>query len=145
MKRFYPYSVGGVSLLSVAAIVSIAIAQTGEGFDLSWNTIDGGGGTSTGGSFSLSGSAGQCDAGSLTGGSYTLIGGFWGGAAGVGTCPPCGYDLNGDNVVDQLDLLLLIRYVEVHDPCGDLNCDEEYDAEDFFVLSLHWWEVLFVP
>ena len=30
-------------------------AQTGGGYDLSWNTLDGGGGTSAGGSYESSG------------------------------------------------------------------------------------------
>ena len=63
-----------------------AVAQTGGSYDLTWNTVDGGGATfSTGGGYSLGGTAGQPDAGVLTGGSYTLAGGFWsGGAAAAG-------------------------------------------------------------
>ena len=53
-----------------------ALAQSG-GYDLTWNRVDGGGGTSSGGAFSLSGSIGQPDAGRLSGGTYTLNGGFW--------------------------------------------------------------------
>lgn len=60
-----------------------ALAQTSPTYDLSWNTIDGGGGTSTsaGGVYTLSGTIGQPDAGTLSspGGTYTLNGGFWGG------------------------------------------------------------------
>jgi hypothetical protein len=56
---------------------SAAQAQSG-GYDLSWNTIDGGGGTSTGGGYTLSGTIGQSDAGSLSGASCTIKGGFWG-------------------------------------------------------------------
>jgi len=59
-----------------------ALAQSGGGYDLSWNTVDGGGATfSTGGGYALGGTVGQPDAGTLTGGGYTLVGGFWGGAA----------------------------------------------------------------
>jgi len=58
-----------------------ALAQSDGSFDLSWNTVDGGGGTSSGGSYELSGTIGQPDAGTLSGGSYTLLGGFWGGVA----------------------------------------------------------------
>lgn len=46
-------------------------------FDLTWNTIDGGGGTSEAGAYSLSGTVGQPDAGTMGGGSYTLSAGFW--------------------------------------------------------------------
>ena len=55
-----------------------ARAQSGGGFDLSWFTIDGGGGTSSGGAYTISGTIGQPDAGLLSGGPYTLLGGFWG-------------------------------------------------------------------
>jgi hypothetical protein len=59
-----------------------ALAQSGGGYDLTWSTVDGGGGTfSPGGGYSLGGTAGQPDAGLLTGGEYTLAGGFWRGGA----------------------------------------------------------------
>jgi hypothetical protein len=63
-------------------LASAVLAQSGEGYDLSWWTVDGGGGTfSGGGVYSLGGTAGQPDAGMMTGGAYTLAGGFWGGGA----------------------------------------------------------------
>ncbi len=67
-------------LLAVTAAGGVwrASAQTGGGYDLSWNTFDGGGATSSGGSYVLAGTIGQPDAGpALTGGGYTLAGGFW--------------------------------------------------------------------
>ena len=69
-----------VVVLLVGQIVHlphVASAQSGGGYDLTWNTIDGGGGTSTGGSYTLSGTIGQPDAGTSSGGTYTLNGGFW--------------------------------------------------------------------
>jgi len=72
--------IGLLSIVLAAGLLAMArpaVAQTGGGYDLTWSTIDGGGGTSTGGSYSLSGTAGQPDAGTLTGGNYTLAGGFW--------------------------------------------------------------------
>ena len=55
-----------------------AKAQSGGGYDLSWSTIDGGGGTSTGGVYSVSGTIGQPDAGAtMTNGQYSVTGGFW--------------------------------------------------------------------
>ena len=74
-------------ILAVAALLlasSLALAQTGGLYDLSWNTVDGGGGVSTGGVYWLAGTIGQPDAGALTGGVYSLCGGFWGGAAAPG-------------------------------------------------------------
>ncbi len=70
-------------VLAVALLVpaTIALAQSGGGFDLSWNTVDGGGGASSGGAYTLGGTVGQPDAGAMSGGDYTVVGGFWGGTA----------------------------------------------------------------
>ncbi|NTU62372.1 MAG: hypothetical protein HGB05_03000 [Chloroflexi bacterium] len=65
----------------LALTVSVAAAQTGGGYDLTWSTIDGGGGSASGGSYTLDGTIGQFDAGVMSGGAYTLSGGFWGGPA----------------------------------------------------------------
>jgi hypothetical protein len=86
---------GGKSgpLLTVAAILllgSVAIAANGS-FDLSWWTVDGGGGTSSGGDYTLTVTAGQAEVGALMqGGAYELAGGFWGvgGQAGYGVYLP---------------------------------------------------------
>ena len=61
----------------------VASAQSGDGYDLSWWTVDGGGGTTSesGSGYTLIGTAGQPDASALTDGSYTLVGGFWQGGA----------------------------------------------------------------
>ena len=52
-------------------------AQTGGGYDLSWSTIDGGGGASNGGGYELDGTIGQYDTSTLSGGGFQLSGGFW--------------------------------------------------------------------
>jgi len=72
-------SLGAIIALLLIAVTT-AVAQTGGGFDLSWNSIDGGGGASTGGAYSLTGTIGQWDAGAMSGGAYTLEGGFMVGA-----------------------------------------------------------------
>lgn len=56
-----------------------AAAQTGGGYDLSWNTTDNSGGVTfaAGGGYELGSTVGQADAGLASGGSYTLNGGFW--------------------------------------------------------------------
>lgn len=84
MRRPFRYLVW-VLLALLLLLPALALAQSGGGYDLTWNTIEGGGITfSTGGSYSLGGTAGQLDAGVLSGGGYTLAGGFWpGGAGGV--------------------------------------------------------------
>lgn len=73
-------SISQWSLFWLLLLASVAgQAQSGGRFDLSWSTIDGGGGASSGGQFSLMGTAGQPDAGKLTGGNFSMEGGFWSG------------------------------------------------------------------
>ncbi len=69
-------------IITLLLIASAAQAQSGGGYDLSWWTVDGGGGVgqSGGSSYTLEGTVGQPDAGVLEGGLYTMSGGFWGGA-----------------------------------------------------------------
>ena len=82
-------------LLALAALLmlgSVALAQSGGSYDLSWWTVDGGGATfNTASDYSLGGTAGQPDAGVLAGAEYTLGGGFWRG----GVLPPAveGFEL----------------------------------------------------
>ncbi len=59
-------------------LASAVLAQVGGGFDLSWNTVDGGGATfSSGGDLRVGGTIGQPDAGRHSGGSLVVLGGFW--------------------------------------------------------------------
>ena len=62
-------------------LVSVVLAAP-QAFDLSWWTVDGGGGSSEGGDYALSGSIGQPDTSPLmSGGDFTIVGGYWGGGA----------------------------------------------------------------
>lgn len=74
-KRLLILAIGG--LLFLLASGALIQAQSGGGYDLSWFTVDGGGGTSSSGSYTVSGTIGQADAGTLASGSYELEGGFW--------------------------------------------------------------------
>ena len=76
-RKIFLMAVALLILLTLATSQRIASAQSGGGYDLTWNTFDGGGDTSAGGAYSLSGTIGQADAGTLSGGAYTLNGGFW--------------------------------------------------------------------
>ena len=83
MRRWLVLLVGASVLLMSMGLVALAQG----GYELSWWTVDGGGGTfSTGGGYSMGATAGQPDAGVLAGGGYTLGGGFWRG--GAVTLPP---------------------------------------------------------
>ena len=79
------YVLAALVVLALAAGTIAVYAQAGGGYDLTWNTVDGGGATfATGGGYSLGGTAGQPDAATWSNGSYTLSGGFWhAGAAGA--------------------------------------------------------------
>jgi len=58
------------------------MASSGGSYDLSWWSVDGGGGTSSGDNYALNGSVGQADAGMpLSSGAFTVVGGFWVGIA----------------------------------------------------------------
>ena len=73
--------VASLLLLLAMPLISVALAQTGGGYDLTWHTVDGGGGQASGGGYTLTGTAGQPDTGAPSGGGYALLGGFWGGGA----------------------------------------------------------------
>jgi len=69
-----------VALAAALIPVLFASAQSGSGYDLTWNAVSGGGWTfSAGGGYKLGGSIGQAGASRSAGGGYTLDGGFWGG------------------------------------------------------------------
>jgi len=104
--------------LLAAFTLSVASAASA---DLSWHSIDGGGGRSTGGSLELSGTIGQADAAIGAGGAVVLVGGFWGGAS-VG--PTCVGDLDGSGVVGFGDLLAVLSS---WGPCPP-TCPEDLDG-----------------
>jgi hypothetical protein len=65
--------------LASLAIFTIANAQTGSGFDLSWNVVSsaGGSGEMSGSGFSLAGTVGQTAAGPTSGSGFEVGQGFW--------------------------------------------------------------------
>jgi len=63
-------------LIIIFSVLTLAVPVFGD-YELSWRTIDGGGGTSSGGTYTLMGTIGQPDAGVMAGGDYELLGGFW--------------------------------------------------------------------
>ena len=64
------------TILLIMCILLFSLPVFGD-YEISWSTIDGGGGTSTGGPYTLTGTIGQPDAGEMSGGDYKLSGGFW--------------------------------------------------------------------
>ena len=67
-----------VALALLLGVTGAALAQTGGGYDLTWWTVDGGGGRLEGGGYTLDSTVGQADAAPpISGGGYDLQGGFW--------------------------------------------------------------------
>ena len=65
-----------ISILVLLMASSLALAQSGGGYELTWTSIDAGGGAMTGGAYSLVSSIGQPEAGATqSGGGYSLNGG----------------------------------------------------------------------
>jgi hypothetical protein len=127
------------ALIEGSRVESVPPAEASLGFDLSWHTIDGGGGTSTGGGFTLSGTIGQPDAGAMSGGDFALVGGFWAGGAAADPGPTCTGDLNGDGVVNVSDLLLLFDSWGSCPGCpADFNGDGVVNVSDLLILFDNW-------
>ena len=121
--------------LILAAIASLAPAASGQTFDLSWYTIDGGGEMFTfGGDYELSGTIGQHDAGTLTGGDYELAGGFWP----VVSAADCIADFNNDGNVNTLDMLAFLNAWVAGDPSADINGDGSVNTLDVIAFLNLW-------
>lgn len=68
----------GWAPLALLLLATAARAQSGGGFDVTWNAIQPGGGmASQGGGFDLSGGLGGAGWGDVQGGGFDLEGGFW--------------------------------------------------------------------
>lgn len=118
-----------------------ASSQSAGPYELTWSTIDGGGGRSSSGPYVLMGTIGQPDAAYTQGGRYELLGGFWPGG------PLCfvdfkhfarfaehwlqedcsklnnwcyGADLykDGNNIVNRLDLKVFVEQWLCYCPAG---------------------------
>ena len=104
-----------------AIVLASGSAAAAQPFDLSWHTIDGGGGTSSGGTFTLRGTIGQHDAGTMSGGTFTLAGGFWAGAGEEPCYPDCDTS-TGPGVLDIFDFLCFQNRYDANDPYA-CDCD----------------------
>lgn len=61
----------------IVLLVLVFSLHASADYEITWSSIDGGGGMSSGGSYTLVGSIGQADAGAMAGSDYELAGGFW--------------------------------------------------------------------
>ena len=118
------------------AVVTAALAASGPAdYDLSWNTMDSGGGTSAAGDLELSGTIGQAEAGVLmTGGGFELTGGYW--RAGTEVPPSCPADLDDDGTVGITDFLIVLGAWGT--PGGDIDGDGDTGITDFLAVLGAW-------
>ena len=78
--RFLDVTGFALILLVLMLVPGSVNAQSGGGYDLSWTSVDAGGGTLTGGAYSLVSTIGQPEPGAAaSGGGYSLTGGVLGG------------------------------------------------------------------
>jgi hypothetical protein len=115
------------SILLVLLALGLIVSSSWGQYEISWYTIDGGGGRSSGGDFTLTGTIGQPDAAYSAGPNFELLGGFWPGGPlcfvdfehfarfaeqwllpGTGSPADLYEDLN--NQVNGLDLQVFIDY-----------------------------------
>ena len=114
------------TLVCVLVVIRFAFAQTGGDYELSWSTIDGGGGTGSGGSYIVRGTIAQHDAAYSAGGPYELLGGFWPGG------PIC-----------IVDFYSFARFAEQwlwesSELDADLSGDDDVDYEDLGLFVEEW-------
>ncbi len=112
-------------IIPVALCLLITGSALGQ-YEISWYTIDGGGGQSTGGSYEVVGTIGQPDADWCSGGSYEVLGGFWPGG------PLC--IVNFDDFTRWAQQWLNIG----GGLTGDLDGDNDVDFDDLNWFTDYW-------
>ena len=126
MRNAIPKGSKKYCLVSVL-VLYLLMTSSGLGqYELSWYTIDGGGGRSSGGPYTLTGTIGQPDAAYSAGSGFELLGGFWPGGPlcfvdfesfarfadywlETGTGLPADLYEDEFNIVDGLDLKVFIE------------------------------------
>jgi hypothetical protein len=134
--KLYRQSVFNKQWILVALVLSVLIASSSWGqYEISWYTIDGGGGRSSGGPYELVGTIGQPDAAWSKGGNFELLGGFWPGGplcfvdfehfarfaeywleTGIGL--PADLYEDENNIVNKLDLGVFVEEWLCYCPAG---------------------------
>jgi hypothetical protein len=136
---------------AVLALLFVTLAETralaSNSYDMTWHTVDGGGGQSSGLGFDLHGTIGQPDAGLMSGGGFELASGFWAGIADptTPTCPPDVAPPGGDGVVNVNDLLAVINgWGACPNPCPtcipDITSDCLVNVNDLLAVINAWGE-----
>ncbi len=107
-----------MTLATLAVLTTTpALAQP----EMTWRTIDAGGGESSGGGFVMHGTTGQPDAGFMAGGGFVMHGGFVFGVD-TGFCYADCDGSTGRRVLDVFDFLCFGNRFAVNDPYA-CDCD----------------------
>ncbi|MHC4862891.1 MAG: hypothetical protein ACYTEX_02325 [Planctomycetota bacterium] len=133
------------SILLTMCILLFSLPVFGN-YEISWSTIDAGGGISSGDDFVLTGTIGQADAAYSTGEIFELYGGFWPGQlASCWDARVCAGQPHGDatceGTVNLGDLFALKAYFGKCAPwtapecCADFTHDGCINLADLFVLK----------
>lgn len=110
-----------------AILLLLLLASTAKaGYNISWHTIDGGGGQSSGGQYVLTGTIGQPDAAYSADAQYELLGGFWPGG------PLCFVDF--EDFAKFAELWLKTG----NGLAGDLDSDNDVDSADLRMFTDQW-------
>ena len=126
--------------LAIALAGTAGSAQlVSPSYDLTWHSVDGGGGTSTGRMFEVSGTIGQPEAGgTMVGAGFELAGGFWaGGVTPVPDCPP-DIAIPRDGMVNIDDLVLVITQWGQPGGPADINHDNTVNIDDLVAVIIAW-------
>ncbi len=129
---------------TVLALIVLAWVPTtrAQGFNLTWYTIDGGGGTSAGSGFAVAGTIGQPDAGVMAGAGFEIKGGFWPGPQFVGPPMPGDLDADGDIDLDDYNAFLAAYGSSAGDqnynPSADFDGDNFIGMTDFGIWYGHY-------
>ena len=112
----------------VGVLVIVSPLVFGD-YEITWHTIDGGGGSSSGGPYGLVGTIGQADTGVVSGGDYVLGGGFWAGNFGC--------------VVNLTDLRVVAEWwLEAGEGIpADIDRNGQVDIADFAEVAYWWYDM----
>ncbi len=118
-----------ILFITVAALV-FSGASVVQAYEVSWWTINGGGGDMSGGTYTLSGTVGQFDAGGPHGSLlYDVTGGYW--------TAPSGCFVDMEDWANFAAEWLIVG----GNPAADLNGDNQVDMDDLIILTGVWLDI----
>jgi len=118
-------------LFGLLLSTSSASAQSGGPYELTWTSVDAGGGTMSGGMYGLVSTIGQPDTSPMSGGDYSLQGGFWhSSCAPPGNVNPSISLINNDVELSWLPVNHADGYAIFRDTAPHFLATAEHDSTD---------------